>query len=260
MVVIAFLVFDGLLEVLEPYPEGFTQLGLILVLRFMVSPDLGPLLRGLGREERTMRLEITQQAIDQFDDWLGAASGEIEPVVAVVGNLGIHHPQELGIACTPAVEALLQVAHEEGCPPLGLFLLSAHDLHEVILEDLPLAGAGILEFVEEPMLHAAIQPVIDVKLTLGVQEQGDVVAKGQATPLADLAVVDLVVALQQAMHGLGLRQLLLQRDGVGCPRQHAQRITRGSGQVDGFTFLSRRIGKRKIRPHLAVDDRPEASI
>ena len=221
LLVIDFAVFDGFVEVLDPDPQGFAQLGLILVLGFMVGPDLGPLLRGLGREERPMGFEVSQQAVDQLDDRLGAAAGEIESVIAVVGNQPVDHAQEFGIARAPAVEALLEVAHEERRPPLGLFLLSAHDLHEVIFEHLPLAGAGVLEFVEEPVLHAAIQAVIDVELTLGVEEQGDVVAEGQSASLADLPVIDLIIPLKQAMHGLRLRQLLLQRDGVGCPREHS---------------------------------------
>jgi len=162
----------------------------------MVTPDLGPLLGGLGGEERPMRGQVSQQRVDQVDHRLGASAGVIESVVPFIGDQAVYLAQQLRVAGAPSVEALLQVAHEECGPPLGLLLVAADDLHEVVLEDLPLAGARVLELVEQPVLHAAIQTVIDVELTLGVEQQGDVVAEGQTSPLADLPVIDLVIALQ----------------------------------------------------------------
>ena len=92
------------------------------------------------------------------------------------------------------------------------------DFPEVVGEDFPLAGAGVLELVEEPVLHVAVEAVIDVELALGVQQQGDVVTEGQPAALADFPVVDGLVTTEEAMHGLGLREFLFYRESVGLAR------------------------------------------
>ena len=115
-----------------------------------------------------MRLQVPEEFIDQINDGLRAASGEIHTVIAFHARparsnwVSADSAQEFGIAPAPAVEALLEVTHEEGRPPFSRGIV--RDFIKVIRQDFPLPGAGVLKLVEEPMLYATIESIIDVEL------------------------------------------------------------------------------------------------
>ena len=111
--------------------------------------------------------------------------------------------QELPVAGAPFVKALLEVAHDEDAP---VFLRLFDDLADVALEHGELLGAGVLEFVEQPVLDRAVEAVGHLVLVerLRVREQGDVVAETQQARPAVLLVVGGLVIPEAAVQGLGL--------------------------------------------------------
>ena len=180
---------------------------------------------------------------------MGAAPGVVQVVVRILRDLAVDLPEEVGITRPPAVEALLEVADEKGGPAGFLNAIEAHDGLEVVLEDEVLPRACVLEFVEEPVLDAAVEAVVDVELAFGLEEQGDVIAEGQVAALTDLAFVDLLVAGEQLVDGMGLVLFDTKGEPEGVTGQGAQVVAGLGREGDGFGVCSVGVG---CRPGLAV--------
>ncbi len=113
--------------------------------------------------------------------------------------------EEAVVAPAPEVEALLGVAHVEEGTLTGLVL---HDFVDEVLHDRPLGSAGVLKFVEEPMVKTAVETELKEEarggigggeegacfVGAGAEEAGEV-GKTEAPRAADDAVVVLMVCL-----------------------------------------------------------------
>ena len=140
--------------------------------------------------------------------------------------------EQLPVARAPFVEALLQVSHHEDRPVLGRL----DDLVDVTGEHCELRRARVLEFVEEPVLDAAVQAVLDLLLLerVGLGQQRDVVAEAQQAASAVGLIVDLLVRAEAAVEGLGLLQAGRHQLVDGAEEQVADGIRGRRIDVDGF--------------------------
>ena len=73
--------------------------------------------------------------------------------------------EEAVVAPAPEVEALLGVAYVEEGTLTGIVL---HDLVDEVLQDCPLGTAGVLEFVEEPMVETAVEAELEEEARGGI--------------------------------------------------------------------------------------------
>ena len=165
---VAFLLFG--LEITQADPQGLTYFRLFLILGSVITPDVGPLAGGIGGEEGAMFGQVAEQVVQEVHHRLGAAARIVEAVISFLRDVRVLLAQKLRIAGTPAVEALLEVSDEEYRPPFGTDGMLADDFIDVIFQHLVLAGARILEFIEQPMLHFAVEAVVDVELALRIEE------------------------------------------------------------------------------------------
>jgi len=107
--------------------------------------------------------QIPEDGVDRRDDRrqrpvAGGDRLDGDRPLAQAAVLLDHVVEEAVVAAAPAIDRLLDVAHvEEGA---GVVL---HDLVDQIRQRLPLAVAGILELVEQPVVEPAVEAVVDVE-------------------------------------------------------------------------------------------------
>ena len=66
----------------------------------------------------------------------------------------LHSPEQMRIAAAPAINGLLHIAHAEKGPIRILYRL----IHQ-ILHHPPLRRAGVLKFIQQPMIKRAVEPI-----------------------------------------------------------------------------------------------------
>ena len=136
---------------------------------------------GIGYDSCKLR-GLTEQVIDHVDDGFRATEGlgKLDDGILAMFFARLVFPltQELRVAPSPPVEALLGVADEVGRRP---FFLTLGAFREVVAQYFPLAAAGVLEFVEKPMTELAVEPVFEVELLFfgQAEQQVDVIAEAK---------------------------------------------------------------------------------
>ena len=161
----------------------------------------------VGRRAR--RVEVAQAAlsmavqhgVDHLEHLRGAPVGLVQAlVVSVSADGAMEVLQEFTVPGTPFVERLLEVADDEDA---AVCLRMFDDFVYVPLQYVELLGAGVLEFVQQPVLDAAIQPILDVLLLERVRmgQQGDVIAETQPSGPSVLLVVGRLVFAQASSQG-----------------------------------------------------------
>ena len=67
----------------------------------------------------------------------------------------LHSPEQMRIAAAPAIDGLLHIAHAEKGTIRILYRFIQQILHHA-----PLRRAGILKFIQQPMIKRPIEPVL----------------------------------------------------------------------------------------------------
>ena len=119
----------------------------------------------------------------------------------------LHTVEQPGIAAAPLVNGLLLIADAK---ERALTAWILHHLVDEIFHRPPLYGAGVLKFIEQPVVKLAVQAVLKIEPIRGLaseqhtaitrREQQRQVAKHQTPGTAHLHVVTLLVRRQQAMN------------------------------------------------------------
>ncbi len=120
--------------------------------------------------------------------------------------------EETVVAVAPEVEALLRVADVEKGAAAGGVL---DDFVDQVGDDLPLRAAGVLEFVEEPVVVLPVEAEVHELAGLGIDalqgragtgrgEQVGEIGEGEAAGTPDELIVAFVVGLQDAVDALGV--------------------------------------------------------
>ena len=165
----------------DPHPAGLARFGRLPGFGhgLLLMEGRAPVRRGgLGVESAQPLPGMTaEHGVDHLQHRRRAASGLVEAEVHPIARDGlVEVAEQLAVAGAPFVEALLQVADHEDA---SVFVRLADDFADVALEHGELLGAGVLEFIEQPVLDGAVQAVGHLLLVerLGVREQSDVIAE-----------------------------------------------------------------------------------
>ena len=178
----------------------------------MGDPGLGPGAdRWLGKTEilgvLVERFRI-EDAFDRADDGLRGAVGNFQFLFLdhfgfAVVVAGLDFPEETCVAAAPSVDGLLSVADiEKGAGARGIL----NNFVGERIEDAPLGAAGVLEFIEQPVVVASIEPVIEIpppRILRAVGEEKGNIGKGERAGFAHGGVIDGLVTRQQGMEGTG---------------------------------------------------------
>ena len=175
--------------------------------------------------------EVVEGGVDGFEYGGGGTPGGRE-VLGFDGGLVVacDFVKEAVVSAAPEVEALFGVADvEEGAFAGGVL----YDFVDEVFDDGPLGTAGVLEFVEEPMIEAGVEAEFEEEAggRVGVGEEGGVfggaeeageVGETEATGAADESVVVVVIGLEDAVDTAGVLEgelEVVRDDGVDAGKE-----------------------------------------
>lgn len=209
----------------------------------VVFPGLTPAVGNGGGEAGGDGGEVIEGGVDGFDDGGGGTPGGGEALGLDGGVVvGGDFVEEAVVAAAPEVEALFGVADvEEGAFAGGVL----YDFVDEVLHDGPLGAAGVLEFVEEPMVEAGVEAELEEEAgggvgvgeegaALGGAEEAGEVVEAEATGAADALVVVAVVGLEDAVNAAGVLEGALEvvgEDGLEAGEEGAVEV---EADLEGF--------------------------
>ena len=199
---------------------------------------------------RALFLRLLHHGVDGADDGRGVAPGVVagqQVAAQAVANEGLCRAEHLRLGAAEAVDALLGVAHDEHARRLT----RAGVARQPGVQRLPLQRVGVLEFVDQQVFDARVQPLLHPTAEHRVGQQHlrgafDVVHVHPAARALDHPVFG-----EQAAREAG-HALLMEPGGVlGLGGQHVlHRILRGAHGVDvgeRVVELARLVRQREQR-------------
>ena len=107
----------------------------------------------------TEQIRLLEHGIDQFQHGRGRPPGHVHGLhrklsAGAMPVMLLHPPEQPRITTAPAVDGLFHIAHAEK----GTVRILHRFIHQ-ILHHTPLRGAGILKFIQQPMIKRAVEPV-----------------------------------------------------------------------------------------------------
>lgn len=212
---------------------GVTRKGGVFLGGGMGFPGLAPTFGHRGGATGGDGGGIVKDGVDRFEDCGGGTPGGRE-ALCLNGRVVLRGDfmEEAVVAAAPEVEALFGVAHvEEGAFAGGVL----YDFVDEVLHDGPLGAAGVLKFVEEPMVEAGVEAELEEEARggvgmgeegsagVGAEEAGEV-GEAEAPWAADALVVVAVVGFEDAVDAAGVLEGALEvvgEDGVEAGEEGA---------------------------------------
>ena len=165
-----------------------------------------------GTEDPVDGVEDDGAGAPRMDERGGFLDGRFGAGAVVLGQ---NAPEKPRIAAAPLVDGLLDVAHvEQRAVAVGILENFVHQ----VFDDGPLEQRGVLEFVEQPVAEAGVEPEIHQRPQArrrrpggGIQQMGDVVER--QLPGADNVVAAVAaVGRQQLVEAPGASDLFAEED------------------------------------------------